>query len=317
MKHSTFGLGSLTTLCLLLMVPAMPAMARWYAVPVAVIEGFKTPESVLVDPAGGVAYVSNVETASRGYWMVDGQAFISKLKVGESVQLEALRWIDSTPQHTFNALKGLCLLNGKLFAADIDRIREVSIGTGGQVRTIRILRARQLNDMATDGKNVYVSDTGAGRVWRVNFTGYGHFPIQAPPSVNGITFFKGKMFAVSWELHEVYELDPTGRRAPISFGLSRHFISLDGIEVMDDGTFLVSDFKGNKVSAISADRTRVDPLVRLESPADIGYDRQRKLLFVPQFMVDRVAVYRLTTEKPSPAELRLPEKKTVPAPAGK
>ncbi len=317
MKHSTFGLGSLTALCFLLMVPVTSATARWYAVPVTVIDGFKTPESVLADPAGDAAYVSNVETAARGYWMVDGKAFISRLSVDKSVELDKLRWIDSSSRHIFNALKGLCIMNGELFAADIDRVRGIDLETGERTRTIRILRARQLNDMATDGKDVYVSDTGAGRVWRVSFTGYGHFPIKAPPSVNGITFYKGRLFAVSWELHEVYELDPTGKRAPVSFGLSRHFISLDGIEVMDDGTFLVSDFKGNKVCAISADRTGVETLVRLESPADIGYDRQRKLLFVPQFMVDRVAVYRLTTEKPSPVELRLPEKKPAPAPADK
>ena len=42
----------------------------------------------------------------------------------------------------------------------------------------------------------------------------------------------------------IYEIDPAGVAEPIPFGLSSHFTNLDAIEVLPDGSFLVSDFKG-------------------------------------------------------------------------
>ena len=83
---------------------------------------------------------------------------------------------------------------------------------------------------------------------------------------------------------------------PEPFGFAEHFTNLDGIEVLDDGTFLVSDFKGNAIWLISADRQSVRRLIELDSPADIGLDRKRMRLYVPQFMKDRVAVYDLKRE---------------------
>ena len=91
----------------------------------------------------------------------------------------------------------------------------------------------------------------------------------------------------------VYELDPSGDNPPVAFGLAEHFTNLDGIEVLDDGTFIVSDFKGNKVCSISADRKTVETLAELDSPADIGIDRSRNLLYVPQFMQNKAVIYKL------------------------
>jgi hypothetical protein len=117
--------------------------------------------------------------------------------------------------------------------------------------------------------------------------------IPAPKGVNGLTFDGKRLYAVSWDLHEVYELDPTGGAQPVAFGLAEHFTNLDGIEVLCDGTFVVSDFKGNKVSAISPDRTVVKTLIELDSPADIGLNRQKHLLYVPHFLERKVSVYHL------------------------
>ena len=101
------------------------------------------------------------------------------------------------------------------------------------------------------------------------------------------------MFGVSWDLHEIDELDPSGGKAPVAFGLAEHFTNLDGIEVVEDGTFIVSDFMGNKVCAISPDRASVTTLAELDTPADIGLNRTDGLLYVPQLTQDKVAVYRI------------------------
>jgi hypothetical protein len=105
------------------------------------------------------------------------------------------------------------------------------------------------------------------------------------------------MFGVSWGLHEVYELDPAGKEEPKPFGLAKHFKGLDGIEVLDDGTFIVTDFVGGKVCTISPDRKTVHEIIAVHSAADIGLDRQRRMLYVPSLMSNAVSAYKLEWKK--------------------
>lgn len=281
--------------------PGQP-QGQWFAQRIRILKGFRVPECVAVDPVRGWAYVSNIQAAEDGYWKDDGKAFISSLKPGG--ELVSLQWRQSFKQAPLNAPKGMCVLRDRLFIADNTRIVSYSLGKVGWRPFISIPGSQRLNDMATDGQALWVSDTGASKVFCIAGPGIFKFPASAgereqirefpaPEMVNGITFFQGKMFAVSWNLHEVYEMDPSGRQPPKPFGVANHFTSLDGIEVLDDGTFLVSDFNGNKVCTIGPDRKTVRILLEIESPADIGLDRKRGLLYVPQFKKDQVAVYRL------------------------
>ncbi|MDH7569186.1 MAG: hypothetical protein QHJ73_06335, partial [Armatimonadota bacterium] len=259
-----------------------------------VLEGFEAPECVVVDPATGFAYVSNIAAphdpnSREQYWAADGTGFVSRLKPGGV--LEVLRWRESGPQLLMNAPKGMCILKGQLEVNDIAHLLRIPLTGGGTGRRMAIPGAQRLNDAATDGRAVFLSDTAQGVVYRV--VGEQVRVLKAPPGVNGITFARGKMFAVSRTLHEVYEMDPEGRRDPKPFGVADHFSGLDGIEVLPDGTYLVSDIAGNKVCAISPDGKKVSTLAQLESPADIGLDRQRMLLYVPQLTKDCVTIYHL------------------------
>jgi hypothetical protein len=273
------------------------ARAKWTAERIAVVEGFQTPESVAVDPHSGAAYVSNVVTADapgKGPWDEDGEGFISRLKPGG--ELDVLKWRGKIRERgpkigTLNAPKGICILPGQLRVADITRMVYFDTNRDRPGIVTRVRGARRLNDMATDGKAVYLSDTEAGRVHRL--APGEHLLIQAPEGVNGITVHEAKLYAVSWSEHDVYQLDPSGRSAPEPFGLASHFTALDGIEFLDDQTILVSDFSGNKVSAIGLPDKTVTTLLETTTPADIGLDRERMLLYVPLFTANRVEVYRL------------------------
>ena len=270
--------------------PARPA--RWAAPRlerVKVIGKMNVPESVVVDPASGVAYVSNVVAPGGGYWADDGVGFIARLKPGG--EMDVLHWKRRSRRGPLNGPKGMCIFKGNLYVADNSRVHSLPLPGAKSAKPVKFPPGRRYNDMATDGKAVYVSDTAAGKVIRADEKG--HRLVKAPKGVNGITFFKGKMFAVSWTLHEVYELDPTGKADPKPFGLSHCFRSLDGIEVLDDGTFIVSDFVGNKVCAIAPDRKSVRTIALVKTPADIGLDRKRGLLYVPQFEHKQVVVYKL------------------------
>jgi sugar lactone lactonase YvrE len=257
---------------------------------VAVIEGLDLPECMVIDSGSGKVYVSNVVTANEGYWIDDSNGFISLMS--PDGKIEKLRWLESSSAMAVNNPKGMCILGGKLYFNDDDKLKYCSLNAPSETGVISLPGANKLNDLATDGKSLWVTDTGAGKVFCVEPDGSSR-EIQSPEAINGITCYNGKLFAVSWGLHEVYELDPAGKEAPVAFGLSSHFTALDGIEVLDDGMFIVSDYKGNKVCSISADRKTVRTLIELESPADFGFDRENKLLYVPEMLSNRAVILKV------------------------
>ena len=263
--------------------------ATWSAEVTAAVVGFKVPECVLFNKADEMVYVSNVESAPEAYWKDDAKGHISLLDADGGVVDQ--RWVDSAPEMVLHGPKGMCVLGDTLYFTDNTRLMSCVAKTGGEVRIVAE-GFKQANDLATDGTSVWVSDTLAGRVFAVSPDGERR-EIPSPKSVNGLAFHGDKLFCVSWDLHEVYELDPSGKAAPVSFGLAKHFTNLDGIEVLDDGTIIVSDFMGNQICTVSPDRKTVEKLIDIESPADIGLDRERGLLGVPQFMKDTVVFLKL------------------------
>jgi len=269
--------------------PRKPKPA-WTAERVGLLEGMRVPESVVVDPSTGVIYISNVEAAEGDYWADDGKGFIARVLPNGT--LDVLRWKSGTETHRLSGPRGMCVYGGALYVADNTRVCRIALDAAGAEGLVGGLRGRRLNDVATDGVAVYVSDTGAGKIHRID--GPVIRQLKAPEGVNGIAFHRDKMYAVSWTLHDAFEIDPTGQAEPAPFGLAGHFKALDGIEVLDDGTFIVSDFEGDRVCTISPDRKTVHTLCTAKTPADIGLARRSGLMYVPQFTGGSVAVYKLT-----------------------
>lgn len=285
-----------TTFCpLLLLLFVTDVAADWSVEKIQEVSGFQIPECVVVDEAGAKAYVSNVNASREGkgydrFWSHDGNGFISRfsLPAPDSAQI----WQKSNADFRFSGPKGMCLLGDSLWVTDIDRVLQFPLDGEHPPSVIPVPGAKKLNDMASDGKFVYVSDSGAGKCYRLHPRGK-HEEIPAPVGINGITFSGNKMYGVSWALRDIYELDPDGVKPPRAFGLTDYFKTPDGIEVLSDGTFVVSDSEGNQVVAVAADGRSVVKLIECAAPADIGIDRKRGLLFVPRFFDSRVDVYRL------------------------
>jgi DNA-binding beta-propeller fold protein YncE len=258
------------------------------AKPLRVLTGFQVPESVVCDPATGLGYVSNI--VGKDYWGNDGSGYVTRLRAGGEVDVRA--WRRAAGSNALQGPKGLGLLNGWLYVADNGRLRKLSL-TSKAGSTIQIPGAKNLNDVAIDGNSILVTDSITGKLHRVSPDGRTQKVLAVIPGINGVTLWGKRMFAVSWDKHEVYEVDPGGDNPPRILGLASHFKNLDGIEALADGTLIVSDFFGNKVCAIATDRKTVKTLITIDSPADIGLDRKRGLLYVPQFLKDKVAVYSL------------------------
>ena len=272
-----------------LLAPVCAATAAWSLTPVATLDGFKVPECALWDGVDNQLLISNIEAPAGQYWTDDGTGYISTHAADGVRKTE--RWVDTAPNLIVHGPKGMCRLGSHLYFTDNTRLMRCDAKTGAKIEVVTS-GYQQANDLATDGEAVWLSDTKAGKVFRVAPDG-SQREIPSPAGVNGLTCWKGRLFAVSWDLHEVYELDPAGKAAPTSFGLASHFTNLDGIEVLDDGSFIVSDFMGHKISIIDPDRKTVTTLVQTDSPADIGINRAAGLLYVPHFLKDKLTVFRL------------------------
>jgi len=291
------NLRTAATMMILAAGAALAGCARqWRATELARLDGFGTPESVFVAPWTGEVFVSNIVIAPTGddsrYNAADGTGFISRL--GPEGKGGTMTWVESTAAAPLNSTKGVCPFNDVLYVADIDHIRRLAIPTGKALKPIVIPDAQFLNDVASDGRFVYVSDTGTGKIHRID--GEKHTAIAEVGSANGLAFFGGKMFCVSWLLHEVYEVDPTGKTEPIPFGLADKLGGLDGIVAMPDGQLLISDLKGGKVVLVGTDRKTVRTLIEIERPADIAVDHARGLLYIPTVNRNALFVYRLQRE---------------------
>jgi hypothetical protein len=263
----------------------------WRLEPLKTIQGCKVPESVVADAANALVYISNIESLPDEYWSDDGRGFIS-LMTSDGKMLKR-RWLNSTPETVLNAPKGMCILQDTLYFADNNRLLCRSLQPGGQVCRIPVPDAERLNDLATDGTCLYATDTSRGVIYKINPASKEVTLLKGPRGVNGIAFKDGALFAVSWDQHDIYEIDPKGEAEPRAFGLEAYFFALDGIEILDDGTFIVSDFEGNKIWAVGPDRKAIAPLAEVKTPANIGLDHKRMLLYVPLFMKDEVAIFRL------------------------
>jgi hypothetical protein len=270
---------------LLVTALAGPCFAQSIEVkPVNRLDRFELPESVTVG-ASGSAYVSNVVGKA---WADEGNGYLSKLN-GPS-QIAQRRWRTATTDGQLNAPKGIALTEKALWVTDNRRVVRYPLDGEGAGEVVAIEDAKQLNDLAAHGEAVYVSDSARGTVHRLTRAGV-QASVPAPRGINGLTLHGDQLLGVSFATGDVYRLDRAGEVAPKPLGLAKHFTALDGIEVLADGTLIVTDFKGGRVAAIGPDRRAVQTLAELETPADLGIDRQKHLLYVPSLRGNAVHVY--------------------------
>jgi hypothetical protein len=270
----------------------------WRLEKVVKFSGLAVPECAAVAPGTGDVFISNIDAPIKGadnrYNTDDHAGFVTRLKPGG--EITAMRWVNSEVNAPVNSIKGLCVFKGVLYACDVDHVRRMSIETGQALEPIYIRGAKFLNDAATDGTYVYVSDSNTDKIHRID--GDEVTDIPAPKNPNGIAFSDGKMIVVSWAEHEIYEVDVDGIMPPKPFGLAGHFAGLDGVEVLSDGTFIVADQKQNRIVLVSADRKRIRTLLQTTGgPADFGIDEVRGFMYIPAIWDNSLTVYKLTNSR--------------------
>lgn len=258
------------------------------------LDGVKTPESTLISPSGDQIYVSNVNGAPTEK---DGNGFISIISpAGEMVQSE---WATG-----FNAPKGMGIVGGTLYVADIDELVAVELSTGKVIKTYPAAGAKFLNDIAVDSSNrVYVSDMAGNAIWRLDGKAFEKWLEDgALKSPNGLIVKGEDLIVASWGvMTNGFETEVPGHLLKVSLadksiaalGSGKSVGNLDGLEILSDSEFLSTDWMAGKVLKINVSGD-AELLFDLNSgSADLGYLAATNTIFVPMMNDDKVLAFKL------------------------
>lgn len=264
--------------------------------------GFSTPESVLHDTAADVYLVSNINGSAVAE---DDNGFVSRLSPdGKVIEL---KWIDGADSAVvLNAPKGMALLDGTLFVADIECVRKFDASTGAPQGEVCPMGATFLNDVASGGDGtVWFTDsglaagplglagTGTDAVYRYAPARDSLMVVAMDPSLgspNGIAVGSQGALVVGYSSGEVYRLDAAGERTPV---LPASRLQWDGVVLLPDGGFLATSWTDQCVYRVGPDGTMTRALEGVEAPADLGWDARRQRMLVPLFNTSRVIIHPL------------------------
>jgi len=257
--------------------PASPALTQVWKTDTV----FTGSESALYDAEADVIYVSNGNTKAAEK---DNDGFISIINTDGTVRDQ--KWLAGD----LHAPKGMALLNGKLFVTDIDAIKIIDVASAAIEKTVAVDSAVFLNDLATDGEQLYFSDTRAGKIYRMTTDG-DYTVIANSPNVNGLECHKGVLYALDGEGLKRFSNDSQYTPEIIN----REVTGGDGLIILNDSTFIASRWHG-EIFFIKGDETTVllDTQAEKSNTADIGFVRGKNLVIVPTFLKNEVAAYELT-----------------------
>lgn len=248
------------------------------------VTGLATPESFIVDRRSGDYFISNINGAPTEK---DNNGFITRVDAAGKVV--ALKFIDGTKGAPLHAPKGLAIVGDYLFVTDIDHVKGYD-KESGRLRfdlDFTPYGASFLNDLTRDKDgNLYVSDMMSNFIAKIEPVRSYAISIVAKgaqlgqPNGLAIDAKTNGLVMVNWAEGKVYHVSPGGELTPRLTGAFKH---LDGVDFDEAGNLYFSSFTGGTIYRAAADGTVTVLKERLTTPADIGIDRQRKLLLVPSF----------------------------------
>jgi len=258
------------------------------------VKGLEQPESVVQDPATGALYVSNIVGAVM---QKDGNGYIAKLKPDGTIATKS--WVKG-----LNAPTGLALHDRTLYVADVDELIEINVASGEIAKRYPAKGAIFLNDVAVgeDG-TVYVSDTPMNTIWRLkDGTFEPWFANDVLNGPNGLLAQDGKLIVASFgklpgegqkqELGGLLAVD-IEKQAVSTVGNNDKLGNLDGLQVLQPGVYLVTDWAAGGLYRIDA-KGKYDRLLKLgKGSADFVYFPDKKLALIPIMLSNSLVAYTL------------------------
>lgn len=240
----------------------------------------KVPESVYFDASGQILYVSQID---GGPAEADGKGGIAK--VGLDGAIVDANWITG-----LNAPKGLGKHDNKLYIADITEVVVADIATGKILQKVPVAGSVFLNDITVDKNGVvYISDSSSKKIFILK-DGKAEEFFESPERPNGLLAIGDDLMIL--DNGSLYKLDNSKTLTKLAEGMEA---STDGIEQVKDGEYIVSSWIG-AVYYVKEDGD-VQELLNTKdqkiNSADIGYDPEKKIVYIPTFAKNSVVAYAL------------------------
>ncbi|MBN2566238.1 MAG: SMP-30/gluconolactonase/LRE family protein [Candidatus Eisenbacteria bacterium] len=255
------------------------------------VQGFFTPESIVCDPARGVAYVSNYDIYRRTA-MLGGQ-FLSRISPDGRLLDE--QWVGKLAMPT-----GMLLHDDRLFVVERRALAVIDVESGEVIERHEIPNAAFPNDVAMDSSGrIYVSDTAGNAIHRL-VDGESEVWMQgdqiSAPNALLVSDFgadKERLLVGNGSDSCLKSVDlGTGEVATVARFREGN---IDGIVDDGEGAVLVSHWEGRLYRVHADGRTErlIDTSAGGGKIADFGYDAERGLIFVPTFFGDEVTSYSI------------------------
>jgi sugar lactone lactonase YvrE len=252
-------------------------------------DGFDMPESVTFDAAGNRLIVSVMEGAPNA---VDGNGHLALLSTDGKI-------IDAKWATGMDAPKGLALMNGKVFAADLTSLRVVDAQTGKLLQSLPAEGSVFLNDVTTSGDEIFVSDMMTNTIWRYadgTFEKWLESPELNHP--NGLYWDNGRLLVGAWGKGlkndftteapgSLLAIDPATKAISV---VARDIGNIDGIARLN-GKLVLNDWINGKVFEIDADGISNEIMSEPAGLADIS--AHDDVLYLPHMLEGRIEAVRL------------------------
>ena len=238
----------------------------------------RVPECVVLSAEKNMLYVSNIGSST----MADGHGSIGKISTdGKIISVD---WVSG-----LNAPKGMALVGSELFVAEPTAIAIIDVKAGKIITRIPVEGAKMLNDVdAAPNGDVYVSDSRGGKIIKVSNRKVSTV-VEGLEGPNGVLFTGDKLHFL--DRGQLYVMDGNDKKL-LAEGMEA---STDGVEQLDNGDFLISCWSGliYYVKANGVTTTLLDTRDQKINTADIAWDAQKKILYVPTFFKNKVMAFKL------------------------
>lgn len=257
-------------------------------------EGFEGPESVVLDAAAGVLYVSNVNGPPAE---ADGNGYISRLSAeGEVLERQWVTGLD--------APKGLALHDGQLYVSDITRLAVIDPASGKITAIHEAPGSRFLNDVTADEDGrVFVSDMMTNQIWRLDGDEFSVWlEDDALENPNGLLAEPDRLLIASWGVpNEDFSTEVPGHLKAVdyqsrtieSLGGGEPVGNLDGLEADGQGGYLVTDWLSGGLYRFDAAGTAELLMDLNQGSADHEFVEAERLAVIPMMLDGTVAAYRI------------------------
>jgi len=240
---------------------------------------FKVPESVLFNDT--VIYVSNVNGPPDEK---NEMGFISRMNKDRKVL--QLKWITG-----LNAPKGMGILKEKLYVTDIDRVVVIDRKKGKVLKYINVPESVFLNDIAvSEFDMVAVSDMMTNTIHFIQDDQLvSMIKDEKFNRVNGLCWDGNMLFAGTVDI--IFRVDVKAKKA-VPF--IQKTGAIDGLEIVNKNTFVVSDWAG-KVQIVSTEHAPkvLFDTTKEKNAADLDFDSIENVIYAPTFFGNTVSVYKI------------------------